>query len=84
VETSTGITLTARRGLEALQDADTVVVPGWDGWPSDSFLRAASALARAHLRGARVCRSAQARSFSPPAGCSMAGARQLTGARQER
>jgi AraC family transcriptional regulator, transcriptional activator FtrA len=54
VETSTGITVTARRGLEALQDADTIVVPGWDGWPSDSFPRAASALARAHLRGARV------------------------------
>ena len=37
VETSTGITVTARRGLEALQDADTVVVPaGMAGHPTAS------------------------------------------------
>jgi AraC family transcriptional regulator, transcriptional activator FtrA len=35
VATSTGITVTAKRGLVALRDADTVVVPGWAGWPAD-------------------------------------------------
>jgi transcriptional regulator GlxA family with amidase domain len=54
VETSTGIAVTARRGLEALRDADTIVVPGWAGWPSDNFPAAAAALAEAHQRGARV------------------------------
>lgn len=54
VATSTGITVTAKRGLVALRDADTIVVPGWAGWPADTFPAAASALAAAHRRGARV------------------------------
>jgi transcriptional regulator GlxA family with amidase domain len=54
VETSSGTAVVAKRGLEALQDADTIVVPGFDCWPTDSFPKAATALARAHLRGTRV------------------------------
>ena len=46
--------MVARRGLEALQDADTIVVPGFAHWPTASFPEAASALTRAHLRGARI------------------------------
>jgi AraC family transcriptional activator FtrA len=54
VETSTGMAVVARRGLEALHDADTVVVPGFDRWATGSFPKAASALAQAHQRGARI------------------------------
>jgi len=54
VETSSGTAIVARRGLEALRDADTIVVPGFDCWPTDSYPQAAAALARAHQRGARI------------------------------
>jgi AraC family transcriptional activator FtrA len=55
IPSSTGIELIARHGLSALDDADTIVVPGsTDVAPSMDFRRAATALARAHRRGARV------------------------------
>jgi AraC family transcriptional activator FtrA len=54
VETSTGMPVVAERGLGALQDADTIVVPGLDGYSTASFSEVSSALARAHLRGARI------------------------------
>jgi AraC family transcriptional regulator, transcriptional activator FtrA len=54
VETSTGIPIVAGRGLEALQDADTIVVPGLDRYSEASFPGVSSALSRAHLRGARI------------------------------
>lgn len=56
VETSPSplVTVVARRGLEALKDADTIIVPGFSAWDSGSFPEAASALGLAHRRGARV------------------------------
>ncbi len=55
VQSSTGIELTAPQGLAALDDADTVVVPGIEvGGSADDFAQAAQAVARAHRRGARV------------------------------
>jgi AraC family transcriptional activator FtrA len=54
VETSTGMPVVAERGLGALQDADTIVVPGLDRYATASFPGVSSALARAHLRGARI------------------------------
>jgi AraC family transcriptional regulator, transcriptional activator FtrA len=55
IPSSTGIELTARHGLDALDDADTIVVPGsTDVAPSTAYRRAAVALARAHGRGVRV------------------------------
>jgi AraC family transcriptional regulator, transcriptional activator FtrA len=54
VPTSTGLALTAERGLEALADADTVVVPGIADWATASYPKAAAALADAHERGARI------------------------------
>jgi AraC family transcriptional regulator, transcriptional activator FtrA len=54
VETSTGMTIIAERGLEALQDADTIVVPGLDRYSTASFPGVGSALVQAHLRGARI------------------------------
>jgi AraC family transcriptional regulator, transcriptional activator FtrA len=54
VETSTGTAIVAGRGLEALQDADTIVVPGLDRYSTASFPAVASALIRAHLRGTRI------------------------------
>ena len=55
IPSSTGIELTASRGLDALDDADTIVVPGsTDVAPSIAYRRAAAALARAHRRGVRV------------------------------
>ena len=55
VQTSpwTGMTVLARRGLKALEDADTIVIPGCADWLTD-FPEASSALARAHQRGARI------------------------------
>jgi AraC family transcriptional activator FtrA len=55
ISTSTGMELTTRRGLTALEDADTIVVPGFAGIaPGTGYRRAAAAVARAHRRGARV------------------------------
>jgi len=46
--------IVAKRGLEALQDADTIVVPGLDRYSVASFPEVSAALTRAHLRGARI------------------------------
>jgi AraC family transcriptional regulator, transcriptional activator FtrA len=54
VETSTDTPVLARRGLEALQEADTIVVPGFARWPTDTFPSVVTALTRAHRRGARI------------------------------
>jgi transcriptional regulator GlxA family with amidase domain len=55
VRSSTGIELIAARGIEALNRADTIVVPGI-GPDSDpeGFAVAAEAVGRAHRNGARV------------------------------
>lgn len=54
IPTSTGFPVVAERGLEALADADTVVVPGVSDWDTASYPKAAAALADAHERGARI------------------------------
>jgi len=49
-----GIIATAAHGLEALEDADTILIPGWravDAPPPEAWL---AALRRAHNRGARL------------------------------
>src|SRR4051794_25272424 len=54
VRTQTGFLIDTRYGLEALADADTIVVPGWsdpDVPPSGALCRA---LNDAHGRGARI------------------------------
>lgn len=55
VRSSTGIEITAAAGIDALWDADTIVVPGL-GVDTDpeGFAIAADAVARAHSTGARV------------------------------
>lgn len=56
VPTTSGFPLVAQRGLDALAEADTVLVPGFDprahGWPPPRPVLAA--LRAAHARGARV------------------------------
>ena len=55
VPTSTGFDVIAPHGLDALNAADTVVVPGLDtSVDGPTFGRAARAVAGAHARGARV------------------------------
>jgi AraC family transcriptional activator FtrA len=54
VQTQTGFVIEAPLGLDALDDADTIVVPGWASpeiEPSDALV---AALRRAHRRGARI------------------------------
>lgn len=56
VPTTSGFPVVAPRGLDALADADTVLVPGFDprphGWPPPA--PALQALHRARARGARI------------------------------
>jgi AraC family transcriptional activator FtrA len=50
-----GLTLQVPHGLDALDDADTIVIPGWrdaDEAPPPQLI---DALRRAHARGARLC-----------------------------
>jgi AraC family transcriptional regulator, transcriptional activator FtrA len=54
VETSSGMSVLVERGLEALNDADTIVVPGFANWETATFSESAPALAEAHDRGARI------------------------------
>jgi AraC family transcriptional activator FtrA len=49
--TAGGFSISIEHGLEALRDADTVVVPGWHGEPSAAVVQAVRA---AHDRGARL------------------------------
>jgi transcriptional regulator GlxA family with amidase domain len=52
VQTTTGFSVHVERGLEALTDADTVLVPGFEPAPLPEAILAA--LRAAHARGARV------------------------------
>lgn len=54
VRTTSGFPLVADRGLDALAEADTIVVPGFDpqAWPPED--RVLDALQAAHARGARI------------------------------
>ncbi|MFJ4877061.1 GlxA family transcriptional regulator [Streptomyces sp. NPDC088745] len=55
VRTRAGYDLLVTAGLEALEEADTVLVPGWDRPPGTPVPPAvADAVRRAHRRGARV------------------------------
>ena len=49
--TAGGFAFFVEHGLEALEDADTIIVPGWYGEPSP---RVVEALRAAHVRGARL------------------------------
>jgi AraC family transcriptional regulator, transcriptional activator FtrA len=54
IRTTNGFGMIVRKGLRALDHADTVIVPGWlpaDALPSPAVVRA---LRRAHARGARL------------------------------
>jgi transcriptional regulator GlxA family with amidase domain len=56
ISTTSGFALVARDGIDALADADTVIVPGFDprphGWPPPAPVL--DALRAAHARGARI------------------------------
>jgi transcriptional regulator GlxA family with amidase domain len=54
IPASFGTSLFAERGLEALEDADTIVIPGLDRWATDRFPEAVEPLRRAYERGARI------------------------------
>jgi AraC family transcriptional activator FtrA len=55
VRSSTGIEVMAPLGVDALDRADTIVVPGvGPDTDPEGFVQAAAAVARAHRRGARV------------------------------
>ena len=54
VLTQTGFVLEAPLGLEALDRADTIVVPGWESPEVDPSDELIAALRRAHDRGARI------------------------------
>ncbi|MGW6740714.1 GlxA family transcriptional regulator [Streptomyces sp. NPDC055025] len=54
VMTSTGAEIMTERGLEALQDADSIVVPGLDRYSTASYPGVTEALLQAHHRGARI------------------------------
>jgi AraC family transcriptional activator FtrA len=49
--TAGGFSFVVEHGLEALESADTIVVPGWHGEPSAAVV---SAVCAAHERGARL------------------------------
>jgi transcriptional regulator GlxA family with amidase domain len=51
ITAKTGFTITTAHGLEALRQADTIVVPAIDGEDNEPLLEA---LRRAHTRGARI------------------------------
>jgi len=50
-----GLTVAAPYGLEALDDADTIVIPGWRDAGAAPPAALLDALRRAHARGARLC-----------------------------
>lgn len=54
IETCAGYEMLVAAGLDALEDADTVVVPGWLPIGEPPSARVVRALRRAHARGARV------------------------------
>jgi AraC family transcriptional activator FtrA len=50
-----GLALQVPRGLDALDDADTIVIPGWRDADEAPPPALTEALRRAHARGARLC-----------------------------
>jgi AraC family transcriptional regulator, transcriptional activator FtrA len=54
LEATGGISIVARRGLEGLRRADTIVVPGWRDPRETPPARLTRALVTAHERGARL------------------------------
>lgn len=54
VPTTAGYALSVPRGLSALDDADTVIIPGWAPVEAPLSPRVRDALLRAHARGARL------------------------------
>jgi transcriptional regulator GlxA family with amidase domain len=54
VRTQTGFVLEAPHGLEALERADTIVVPGWSDPDDEASDALKAALVAAHERGARI------------------------------
>jgi AraC family transcriptional regulator, transcriptional activator FtrA len=54
VRTSTGFMIEVPHGLDAVERADTVIVPGWSDPGDEPSERLKDALVRAHERGARV------------------------------
>ena len=75
--TSGGFSFYVEHGLEALDAADTIVVPGWHGDPH----RRRSPRSRGRMSAARGwSRSAAGSSSSPPRACSTAERRRRTGA----
>jgi len=50
-----GLTVQVEHGLEALEAADTIVIPGWRDAGEAPSPALADALRRAHARGARLC-----------------------------
>jgi transcriptional regulator GlxA family with amidase domain len=54
VRTQTGFTIEAPHGLDSLDRADTIVVPGWSDPEDEPSAALTSALRDAHARGARI------------------------------
>lgn len=54
VRASYGISLAASHGLEVLQDADIVIIPGWHDPATPPSPELIAALRSAHARGARI------------------------------
>ncbi|MGW6740719.1 GlxA family transcriptional regulator [Streptomyces sp. NPDC055025] len=54
VRTSTGAEVVVKRGLEALQDADTIVIPGLGEYSTLRFPQVSAALGKAYHRGVRI------------------------------
>lgn len=54
VHASYGISLAASHGLEVLQDADIVIIPGWHDPATSPSPELIAALRSAHARGARI------------------------------
>lgn len=50
-----GLTVAAPHGLEEVERADTIVIPGWRGAGEAAPAALLDALRRAHARGARIC-----------------------------
>src|SRR4051812_13092096 len=54
IKTSTGFMIEVPHGLDALERADTVVVPGWSDPADEPSEELTQALVKAHERGARI------------------------------
>jgi len=54
VPTTSGLAIEVARGLDALDEADTILVPGFDPRPWPPPPNALNALRQAHARGARI------------------------------